>query len=437
MGRILVTGASGKTGRHVVVGLVSRGTTVRAASRHPEQLGLDRIEATRFDWHDESTWGSALAGVDGVYLVKPHSADVVEVVSKFLVAMKAAGASRLVLLSECAAQTRSDDVTERHVELVVEASDLEWTILRPSWFMQDIVDEAFFGLLVRDDRIIVMTTGGSAIAWIDARDIAEVASEVLVNGGSARQGLDLTGPEGLSLDQLAGRITAAAGDAVVGVEESISEAERRMRADALDEESIAYMTRIAESIVAGNTAAVTTEVKRVTGRQPRDINAFLAEHASQLRPPGNVEHEVAAKQALQSASLNEALFRRLVSAWGRNDLDDLIDCFAADLIYVDMPYPDEPVRSKAAFREYLLRHNALFADGQVDVAILTLVATSTHVVGELLCQARYVGPGAPETGVPVKWHAMLVDTIVSGEVVTEHVYFDPTVFDRAVKQATG
>lgn len=286
MSRILVIGASGKTGRHIVSGLVSRGAAVRAASRRPEHLTVDRSGCVRFDWHDDSTWGPALHGIDGAYLVKPESADVVEVVRRFLRAMEAAGAGRLVLLSECAAQTRSEDMPERRVERLVEDSDFEWTILRPSWFMDDIVDEQFFGPMVRDDRSIVMTTGGAATAWIDVRDIAAVATEVLANGGWSKQALDLTGPEALTLEQLAERITGATGDPVTGVEESIPQAASRMRADGLDEAFVAYMTRIAESIMRGDTATVTSDVRRVTGRPPRCIDAFLSERAAQLRPSG-------------------------------------------------------------------------------------------------------------------------------------------------------
>lgn len=436
MNRILVIGASGKTGRHVVAGLVSRGGTVRAASRKPEQLDIVGADRARFDWDDESTWGPALEGVDGVYLVKPQSADVVEIVARFLDSMKAARAGRLVFLSECATQTRSDDITERHVERVVEASGLEWTILRPSWYMEDIVDDEFFGPMVRNGRIIVMTTGGSATAWIDARDIAEVAAEVLVNGGAAGQALDLTGPEALSLDQLAERISAAAGDHVKAIEESVLEAEARMRADGFDEGFVAYITRIGESIIAGYTATVTGEVERVTGRPPRNIDSFLAEHAARLRPVVEKGTAMDAEQALQCARDNEVLFRRLISAWARTDLDALTDCFADDLVYTDMPFPDAPVRGKVAFREHVKGFNALFAAGQVDVEFVAVVANSTNVVGELRCRARYVGPGAPDGGVPVTWYVTLADTVVDGKVVNERVYFDPTAFDTAVKQAT-
>lgn len=142
-----------------------------------------------------------------------------------------------------------------------------------------------------------------------------------------------------------------------------------------------------------------------------------------------------ASQGEQSARDNEALFRRQIAAWARNDLDDLIDCYVDDLMYMDMPYPENPVRGKAAFRTYMEGYNALFAE--MDVELVTVVATSTHVVGELLTRALYVGPGAPEGGVEVSWYATLVDTVEDGKVLSEHAYFDPTAFDKAVERAAS
>lgn len=438
MSRFLVIGATGKTGRHVVSELATRGVAIRAASRTPGR-SVDRgVEPVLFDWDDETTWGAALNGADGVYLVKPSSEDVTEVVGRFLSAMEAAGTGRLVFLSECGTQSRPDEIAERRVERLVEASALKWTILRPSWYMEDIVDEYFFGPTVRNERRIVMTTGGSAIAWIDGRDIAGVAAELLVSGGSVGQALDLTGPEALTLAQLADRIAEAAGHPVQGVEESILAAERRMRKEGLGEEFIAYMTRIGQSIIAGHTATVTGEVERVTGRRPRSINVFLAERSSELHPSGPEEAGTETEHLSDLALANEAVFRRMISAWSKNDIEALVACFDDNLVYCDMPFPETPVRGKANFREYLTGYNsALFAGGLVDVDIVTLVASNTHVAGELLCRVQYVGPGAPEGGVPVSWYATLVDTIVGGKIVSEHAFFDPTAFDKAVKGAKG
>lgn len=440
MSAILVIGASGKTGRHLVPDLVARGASVRAASRSPEQLDPTGAEAVRFDWHEDETWGPAVEGAEAVFLVKPESADVADVVGRFLDVASASGVSRLVLLSECAAQTRSSDHPERRVEQLVEASDLEWTIVRPSWFMQDIVDDHFFGGLVRDHQMIVMTTGGSATAWIDARDIADVAAEILANGGAARQALNITGPSAFTLDQLAQRISAVTDEAIAGIEESLQSGEERMRAEGAPEEFIAYMTRISESIIAGDTAEVTSDVERLTGRPARSLEAFLSEHAASLtadrRMSRPASSDANADDELCLAQKNEALFRRQVSAWARNDLDALIECYADDMVYTDMPFPKDSVAGKVAFRQHMEAYNALFAGGQVALELVSLTASSTNVVGELLCRAQYVGPGTPTGGVAISWYATLVDTVVNGKIATEHAYYDPTAFERAAQQAT-
>lgn len=278
MSEYLVIGASGKTGRHAVTGLLRRGAAVRAGSRTPQHLPDGPATAVRFDWADESTWRPALTGIEGVYLVKPETAEVVDIVASFLDTAQAALVKRIVLLSECAAETRSETTAERQVELLVEASSFQWTILRPSWMMQDIIDARFFGDLVRQHRVISMTTGGAATAWIDACDIGDVAAQVLHAGRYARQAFDLTGPEALTLDALAAKISTHAGGRVTAFEESIEDAERRMRDDGADEDFIAYITRISTSIIVGDTAAVSSAVENIIGRAPRDLDTFLGTH---------------------------------------------------------------------------------------------------------------------------------------------------------------
>ncbi|MES4992530.1 hypothetical protein ACTJJ7_11915 [Phyllobacterium sp. 22229] len=76
--------------------------------------------------------------------------------------------------------------------------------------------------------MIVMTTGGAPTAWIDARDIASVAIWLLLNRIHVGEALTLTGPEGLTLAQVAARISEIVGHPVKFVEESTKAAEDRM-----------------------------------------------------------------------------------------------------------------------------------------------------------------------------------------------------------------
>lgn len=203
--------------------------------------------------------------------------------SEFVVEMARGGISRLVLHSEVAAETRSELDEERRGELVIARSDLDWTIIRPNWFVQDLDDDHFFGEVIRDKGAMVMTTGGASISWIDNRDISATAVELLANSDLCRhEALTLTGPESLTLAALTDRITTITKHPVVPVEETIGDSEERMRNEGLHEDLIAYLTRLQLSIIDGRAALVTDSVEHITGRRPRSINEFLLEWALRL-----------------------------------------------------------------------------------------------------------------------------------------------------------
>lgn len=286
MGSILVTKATGTTGRYVVRGLAERGVAVKAGSRSPAVAAEGDIAPVRFDWDDRSTWASAVDGTDAIYLVKPESDEVTEIIRDFVHLVEDSGATRIVLLSEIAAETRAGDAHELQVEQIIEQSNLDYAILRPNWFMQDFIDERFFGNLIRREGVIVMTTGGSAMSWIDARDIAAVAVELLIGQNCGKQALTLTGPGAFTLEQLADRISAAAGAVVLPLEEATEAAETRMRNAGAPEQFIEYFSNIGRSIMKGDTAVVTDVVAQITGQQPRSLDAFLAEHAPSLQRVG-------------------------------------------------------------------------------------------------------------------------------------------------------
>jgi len=118
----LVLGGTGKTGRRVAARLAARGVPARVASR---------TGAPRFDWNDPGSWDAALDGVGAAWLsyapdlAIPGAADTIRA---FVDRAVAAGVRRLVLLSG-----RGEEEAER-CERIVQASGVEWTVLRASWF---------------------------------------------------------------------------------------------------------------------------------------------------------------------------------------------------------------------------------------------------------------------------------------------------------------
>ncbi|WP_335334208.1 SDR family oxidoreductase [Actinoalloteichus caeruleus] len=181
---ILVTGATGRTGRRVARLLGNAGVPVRLAARSGP---------VRFDWWDQDTWDPALTGAAAVYLVPLDGAALTRA---FVERAAALGVRRVVLLSG-----RGVDVpgylgdgngggdTHIHGERAVRDSGLEWTILRPGWFAQDF-SEGFFREAVLAGEVRLPTGDGSA-TFVDAEDIAAVAVAALTEDGHVGETYEL------------------------------------------------------------------------------------------------------------------------------------------------------------------------------------------------------------------------------------------------------
>ncbi|MEV5960703.1 NAD(P)H-binding protein [Kribbella sp. NPDC051952] len=189
--KILVTGATGTVGRHVVDGLHAAGIDVRALSRNPTSARL-----IGGDLSDPASVQSAAEGVDAVYLMWPFfssdaAADVVKVLA----------GRRIVLLSSGAVDGRipaAEPIARLHREVenaVVDATD-EWTILRPGGFAANALDWA---ASIRTEGVVRGAAPDAAGAWVHESDLATVAIRALLEPHHVRRHYTLTGPEILTM----------------------------------------------------------------------------------------------------------------------------------------------------------------------------------------------------------------------------------------------
>jgi uncharacterized protein YbjT (DUF2867 family) len=192
---LLVLGATGSTGRRVTRLLREREVAVRPASRHGE---------VAFDWADPQTWGPALEGVTGIYVMAP---DGVPVEPDFIEQAVETGVRRLVLLSTMHAEEIDDRLFA--AELLVQESGVEWTVVRANWFNQNF-DEGFFAPAIQAGELI-LPLGDVRHSFVDAEDIAAVAVEALTGTGHIGQIYDVTGPEALTFAEAVAHISEAAG----------------------------------------------------------------------------------------------------------------------------------------------------------------------------------------------------------------------------------
>jgi uncharacterized protein YbjT (DUF2867 family) len=198
----LVLGGTGRTGSLVARKLAERGLSVRTASRH----GADVL----FDWDNPATHGPALAGADRVYLVTPvMRVTYAGLVSVFLDLAEACRVRHVTYLSAYGSDQAPPQVDIGAVEReLMSRHAFTSSVLRPAWVMQNFTDEH---LPVVQDMITVPTAGG-AEAFVDAADIAAVAAETLADPDAHAGAVYVpTGPEALTVAEVAGIIAGVAG----------------------------------------------------------------------------------------------------------------------------------------------------------------------------------------------------------------------------------
>ncbi|MEU1212013.1 NAD(P)H-binding protein [Streptomyces sp. NPDC005790] len=271
--RTLVIGATGTTGSRVARQLAEQGHPVVLASRTPGPPAGAR--AVRFDWYDPGTHAPALRGVDRVSLVPPvGDAEPEAVMRPFLERARAAGVRRAVLLSSSAVPAGGPGVGRVHA-LLAEGLFEEWTVLRPSWFMQNFTGRHLHAESLRVDGVVASATGDGRVAFVDAEDIAAVAVRALTDAVAPGTDLVLTGPEALSYAEVAALVAEATGRPASHRKLTYEQMRDRLAADGVPAEFAAVLAGMDVAIAKGAEDRVTDTVERVTGRPALSFRAHV------------------------------------------------------------------------------------------------------------------------------------------------------------------
>jgi uncharacterized protein YbjT (DUF2867 family) len=215
---ILVTGATGLNGSELVRRLSAKGIPSRALVRNPAKAqplaSLPNVEVVEGDMARPDSLTDALRGVERAMLISSSDQTMVEVQSSFIDAARRAGVQHIVKLSGIIPELDSPFRFARmhaEIEKRLEASGVAYTHLRagefmPSYFRQvpSIVARGVMALPMADARI----------ASVDIGDIAEVAIAVLTTSGHEGKTYPLTGPESLTMADVAAKLSAAIGKPV-------------------------------------------------------------------------------------------------------------------------------------------------------------------------------------------------------------------------------
>lgn len=280
---ILVIGAAGTIGRHLVRELVDRDVDVTAFVRGPVPHGQfthPRISVAFGDLGQPDTVHKAAAGCTAVFVLTPHSPNQVDLQNTAVDAAAGVGA-KVVKLSSWGPVVQSDSPVpgaRRHwiTQQYILKRQIPYTFLQPNHFMQVLIAR-YAGEMRRTGRLAA-PAGGCGISMIDARDVAEVAALTLIDPGHDGSSYVLTGPTAPSYGQIAQLVGGLTGRDV-GYDDL---SEKDYAAWAAEQGRLPWEVEHATAIYrlyrTGVGELVTDDVERITGHPPRSIEEFLAEH---------------------------------------------------------------------------------------------------------------------------------------------------------------
>jgi len=284
---VLVTGATGNVGAAVVQTLLAAGLSVRAAAGSTDSVRTrfgDTVQAVALDFTDPATWPAAYDGVQRMFLLRPPQLGKPKTqMLPSLEYARAAGVRQMVFLSLQGAENNKV-VPHAKIETWLKQSGVGWTFVRASFFMQNLTTTHLTDIRDRDD--IMVPAGRGATAFVDARDVADVAAAALINPDSHRnQAWTPTGPQALTYQQIATELTQVLGRTITYRRPgAIRYARHAHRTLGMPWGMVAVTTAIYTIARLGKAAGLTTDVSDVLDRPPTSFREFATREQHTWQP---------------------------------------------------------------------------------------------------------------------------------------------------------
>ena len=275
--KILVLGATGTVGRHVVDGLLAKGETVRAASRSGKPVA--GAEGVVFEYGRPETYGPAFEGVDRAHVLL--ASGYVDAKGLLLPIIEAAAERKVKVVFQSVIGVDADDsIPYRQVEIALEKSGTPYVILRPNWFADNFHNFWKAGI---DHGQIALPAADGKSSFIDARDIAASSVAALTSSAFDGKAFNLTGPQALSYEEAAAILSEATGKPIAYDAISDEAFIAILTGAGVPADYASFLASIFYPVRQGWTAVVTNDVETLTGKTPRSLKTYAADYAAALK----------------------------------------------------------------------------------------------------------------------------------------------------------
>ena len=278
---ILVAGANGNVGREVVKQLEEHGAACLALVRDAAKHGAMEsalCEVVQGDFFDLASLQNALDGCERAFLLSPLDARMTEMQSNFIECCQHVGVRHVAKLSSMGASARSPVLLGKwhgESEAQLENSGMNWTQIRPAYFMQNTFSWA--------GEIKKMSTfpwplSDAKVSWIDARDIAACAVRVLEDDAFFGKRLNVTGGEALGAEEVAQVLGRVLERDIEARQVSPDEYRQSLINAGLSPETADALKQLHGVLSQGHGAAVTKDIETTTGKVPRTFEDFVRDN---------------------------------------------------------------------------------------------------------------------------------------------------------------
>jgi uncharacterized protein YbjT (DUF2867 family) len=281
---ILVIGGRSKIGAALIAELLDRGQQVRVLTRAGESAAAlpDGAEAVTGDLADEGSLVAAMTGADRVFLLSSPHPDAVRWHHNAIDAARRTEVQLLVRSSILGADRDSPaEFISAHTDCdrYLEESGLPYAIVRPNLFLQNIPESTIPS--IDGAGTFYADAGQARISMVDTRDVGAVAAVVLTEPGHAGAGYDVTGPEALSYDDVAAKLTETMGRRISYADVPDDAVRQALLGAGLTPWFAGALVGLYQdyrrSGADGYAAQVTGTVAELTGRPARSLDDLLAE----------------------------------------------------------------------------------------------------------------------------------------------------------------
>lgn len=273
--RVLVTGSTGNVGKNVVRSLHDLGLDA-VAGVQPGSPPHPDAPSVALDFLDPSTWDEALAGVDGLFLLRPPPISDVGPTLNALVD-RGRGQLRHVVFLSVAGAEKNTFIPHAKVEKHLVEGDTPWTFLRASFFGQNLCGP--YRADIRDDDRIYVPAGHQPVSWVDTRDLGEAAARAFLTDQAHDTAWTLTGHETRTFDEVAALLSQHLGRSIRYQPASIAGYLRHLRTQRhLDWAPSVVYTVLHTAIRFGAEKRIDPTLERVLGRAPRTIEDTIVDH---------------------------------------------------------------------------------------------------------------------------------------------------------------